>query len=64
MPSERLRPVRAFFPSSHALAQGNAAMLDTPQWAPDPRALLSGIETFFAWVLETRGERRSDLPYR
>lgn len=63
-PSERLRAVRALFPSAHVMAQGNGATLDAPQWAADPRALLSGIETFFAWVLETRGERRADLPYR
>ncbi|MDB5213945.1 MAG: hypothetical protein JWO86_1872 [Myxococcaceae bacterium] len=63
-PSERLRAVRALFPSAHVLAQGNGATLDRPEWAADPRALLSAIETFFAWVLDTRGERRTDLPYR
>jgi hypothetical protein len=63
-PSERLRAVRALFPSSHVLAQGNGATLDRPQWASDPRELLSAIETFFDWVLDARGERRSDLPYR
>jgi hypothetical protein len=63
-PSERLRAVRALFPSSHVLAQGNGATLDRPQWASDPRELLSAIETFFGWVLDARGERRSDLPYR
>ncbi len=63
-PSERLRAVRALFPSSHVLAQGNGATLDRPEWAEDPRSLLSAIETFFWWVLDTRGERRSDLPYR
>ena len=63
-PSERLRAVRALFPSSHVLGQGNGATLDRPEWAADPRALLSAIETFFWWVLDTRGERRSDLPYR
>jgi hypothetical protein len=63
-PSERLRAVRALFPSSHVLAEGNGATLDRPQWASDPRELLSAIETFFDWVLEARGERRSDLPYR
>ena len=63
-PSERLRAVRALFPSSQVLAQGNGATLDRPQWASDPRELLSAIETFFGWVLDARGERRSDLPYR
>lgn len=63
-PSDRLRAVRALFPSSHVLGQGSGATLDRPEWAADPRALLSAIETFFWWVLDTRGERRSDLPYR
>jgi len=56
--------VRALFPSAHVMAQGNGATLDRPEWTPDPRALLSAIETFFEWVLEARGERRQDLPYR
>ena len=63
-PSERLRAVRALFPSAHVLGQGSGATLDRPEWAADPRELLSAIETFFWWVLDTRGERRSDLPYR
>ena len=63
-PSERIRAVRALFPSAHVMAQGNGATLDRPEWTPDPRALLSAIETFFAWVLEARGERRQDMPYR
>jgi len=63
-PSERMRAVRALFPSAHVMAQGNGATLDRPEWTPDPRALLSAVETFFEWVLEARGERRQDLPYR
>ena len=63
-PSERVRAVRALFPSAHVMAQGNGATLDRPEWTPDPRALLSAIETFFEWVLEARGERRQDMPYR
>ncbi len=63
-PSERIRAVRALFPSAHVMAQGNGATLDRPEWTPDPRALLSAIETFFEWVLEARGERRQDMPYR
>ena len=63
-PSERMRAVRALFPSARVMAQGNGATLDRPEWTPDPRALLAAIETFFAWVLEARGERRQDLPYR
>ncbi len=63
-PSERMRAVRALFPSAHVMAQGNGATLDRPEWTPDPRALFSALETFFSWVLEARGERRQDLPYR
>ncbi len=63
-PSERIRAVRALFPSAHVMAQGNGATLDRPEWTPDPRAILSAIETFFEWVLEARGERRQDMPYR
>jgi hypothetical protein len=61
---ERLRAVRAIFPSAHVMAQGEGATLDRPEPTPDPRALLAAIETFFEWVLEARGERRQDLPYR
>jgi hypothetical protein len=63
-PSERMRAVRALFPSAHVMAQGTGATLDRPEWTPDPRALLPAIETFFEWVLEARGERRQDAPYR
>jgi hypothetical protein len=63
-PSERMRAVRALFPSAHVMAQGNGATLDRPEWTPDPRTLFSAIETFFMWVLEARGERRQEMPYR
>jgi hypothetical protein len=63
-PSERMRAVRALFPSAHVMAQGNGATLERPEWTPDPRALFSAIETFFMWVLEARGERRQEMPYR
>ncbi len=33
-------------------------------WHEDPRAWLPGLEAFFAWALEARGERRADSPYR
>jgi hypothetical protein len=62
-PSERLRAVRALFPTSHALGQ-NGATLEHPAWARDPRELLAAIETFFGWVLDARGERRTEQPYR
>jgi hypothetical protein len=63
-PTERMRAVRAVFPSAHVLAGGDGATLDRPEFTPDPRSLLSALDTFFAWVLDARGERRGDLPYR
>jgi hypothetical protein len=63
-PGERVRAVRALFPSAHVVAEGTAATLDRPEFTVDPRSLLSAIETFFDWVLEARGERRGELPYR
>lgn len=63
-PTERMRAVRALFPTAHVLAGGNGVTLERPEWTPDPRALLPAIESFFEWVLDTRGERRQDLPYR
>ena len=38
--------------------------LDGAAFAADPRPLLSTIELFFWWLLEARGERRTDAPYR
>lgn len=63
-PSDGLRAVRACFPSAHVLAQGHGATLERSDWSADPRALLPAIETFFWWLLDARGERRADLPYR
>jgi len=63
-PSDGLRAVRAYFPSAHVLAQGHGATLERGDWSADPRALLPAIETFFWWLLDARGERRADLPYR
>ena len=62
--ADRLRAVRAQFPVTHVHAQGRGATLERGDWAADPRALLPAIETFLAWVLDARGERRADVPYR
>ena len=62
-PSDLLRAVRASFTTIEPLAGGGGVTLER-QWTPDPHALLSPIATFFDWVLDFRGERRVDSPYR
>ncbi len=62
--SDGLRAVRGYFPVTHALADGRGATLERSDWAADPRTLLPAIEAFFWWLLDARGERRADLPYR
>jgi len=64
VPSDRLRGLHAVLPSAHVLSEGMGATLERPEWTPDPRALLPAIEMFVGWVLDARGERRADLPYR
>jgi len=59
-----LRAVRQAFSTTHALADGRGASLRHEGFVVDPRVLLPAIETFFAWVLDKRGEKASDLPYR
>ena len=59
---ELARAVREVFPAPH-IHQGGAT-LERAGFTADPRELFSGIEAFFAWVLEARGERRADAPYR
>lgn len=63
-PGERLRAVRAVFPTTHVTSRGTGATLERPEATADPRALLSAVESFFDWVLNVRGERRMDSPYR
>ncbi|MBS2015812.1 MAG: hypothetical protein JST00_23190 [Deltaproteobacteria bacterium] len=62
-PNELLRAVRTSFPVVEPLAGGAGVTLER-QWTPDPHELLSPIATFFDWVLDFRGERRVDSPYR
>lgn len=62
-PNELLRAVRASFTSVEPLAGGGGVTL-VRSWTPDPHELLSPITTFFDWVLDFRGERRVDSPYR
>ncbi len=61
--SERLEPLRAVFPATRAEGRERAS-LEVPGTIADPRSLFPGLELFLWWVLETRGERRADMPYR
>ena len=61
--AERIKPLRAIFPTTRAEGRERAT-LELPGTTADPRTLFPGIELFVLWVLETRGERRADVPYR
>jgi len=63
-PSELLRVVHAAFPTAHTLGDGKGVSLAAGAFASDPRALFAGLEALLGWVLEVRGERRVDAPYR
>lgn len=63
-PSERLRPLRAVFPTTSALADGRGVTLASPEWFADPRVALRALEPLLDFVLEARGERRVISPYR
>lgn len=58
-----LAGVRAMLPVIHATTQ-EKVHFEAAGWVPDPRALLGPLEQFFDAVLESRGERRTDSPYR
>ena len=62
--NELLRVVRAAFPTAHVLSRGAAVTLERAEWTPDPRILLPALEAFLWLLLETRGERRVESPYR
>ncbi|MDB4942349.1 MAG: hypothetical protein JWP97_1883 [Labilithrix sp.] len=62
--SEALRAVRAVFPFASVLSEGAAITLEGAAWPGDPRTVLPVLDTFLGWVLEARGERRADAPYR
>jgi hypothetical protein len=63
-PTERMRAVRVWFPEAHPLERGLGVTLERHEFTPDPRVLLPAIEAFLWWVLDVRGERRADVPYR
>lgn len=60
---DTLAGVRAVFPDVHAPGAEHV-VLERPGFTADPRSLFVGIEAFFAWLLDRRGERRADAPYR
>jgi hypothetical protein len=60
---EPLRAVRSVFKQIE-VHTAERITLEGATFAPDPRALLSTVETFFWWLLDVRNERRADAPYR
>lgn len=59
----RLQRLRGVFPVIEAVGRERAT-LERPGFPPDPRTVLAELEPFFWWLLEARGERRADQPYR
>lgn len=55
--------LKAYF-SSIEVHGPEAVTLHASGWNDDPGTWLGGLEAFFAWLLEARGERRADSPYR
>lgn len=49
---------------AEAQIEGTTVVLRADGWHEDPRAWMPGLEAFFAWALETRGERTSQSAYR
>lgn len=55
--------VRAVLPVIHALTPDRVT-LEAPGFIADPHTILPVLEQFFDTVLDARGERRTDSPYR
>lgn len=60
----RVRTVRATFSGVTIAEDGLSARVVGAGWSEELGPVLSVLETFFDWVLETRGEKRHDSPYR
>lgn len=58
-----LRAVRLVFPKIEIRAPERVS-LEGAEFPAVPTLLLGTLETFLAWLLDVRGERRSDGPYR
>jgi hypothetical protein len=58
-----LATVRSIFPGPIAFS-GGIVLLNGATWPHDPRTLFPTLESFLGWILEARGERRVDAPYR
>ncbi len=58
-----LTSLRGTFPRM-ALEGPSLVRLHTVGTVDDPRALFPAVEAIIAWVLDIRGERRADAPYR
>jgi hypothetical protein len=62
-PHERLRALDTTF-ESITMTRTDHVVLQSRGLAADPGALLAGVDAFFAWLLEVRGERRAEGAYR
>lgn len=58
-----LRPVREVFPKVE-IHTPERVSLEGAAFPAVPALLLATLETFLSWLLDVRGERRSDGPYR
>lgn len=61
--NELLVAARSRFPDIHATTPEHLIAV-APGLAGDPRTLLGALDDLVAWVLQARGERRVDAPYR
>ena len=61
--SDRLGRVRETFPEAEVASAERVALL-REGFTADPRTLLPALSDFLGWLLEARGERRADQPYR
>lgn len=60
---EGLRPVRAVFPRCRVHSAEKVTLEGAP-FAADPRSLLSVLDVFLTWLVDVRGERRTESAYR
>lgn len=62
-PPDVLRSVRTQF-ETVVVESATSLTLARRAWTPDPRVLFPALQLLFDWVLDARGERRVESPYR